>query len=144
MVRKSWAGATAISFPILPSDKPFYGHEVLQVAKQPDEREIPSFPSACPALLPVVKVWEISSLLCSRNCALREAEDVAYTILYIALYGHRRNRKLKSNYKLKNSKTIMEKKEMYLAPEVEVLEVQVEKGFAATGGDDYTEVPPEI
>ena len=38
----------------------------------------------------------------------------------------------------------MEKKEMYLAPEVEVLEVMVEKGFAATGGDDYTEVPPEI
>ena len=26
----------------------------------------------------------------------------------------------------------MEKKEMYLAPEVEVLEVMVEKGFAAT------------
>ena len=33
----------------------------------------------------------------------------------------------------------MEKKEMYLTPEVEVLEVMVEKGFAATdatvGGD---------
>ena len=28
----------------------------------------------------------------------------------------------------------MEKKEMYVAPEVEVLEVSVEKGFAATGG----------
>ena len=28
----------------------------------------------------------------------------------------------------------MEKKEMYLAPEVEVLEVMVEKGFAARGG----------
>ena len=28
----------------------------------------------------------------------------------------------------------MEKKEMYVAPEVEVLEVAVEKGFAATGG----------
>ena len=27
----------------------------------------------------------------------------------------------------------MEKKEMYVAPEVEVLEVTVEKGFAATG-----------
>ncbi len=27
----------------------------------------------------------------------------------------------------------MEKKEMYVAPEVEVLEVAVEKGFAATG-----------
>ena len=27
----------------------------------------------------------------------------------------------------------MEKKEMYVAPEVEVLEVSVEKGFAATG-----------
>ena len=29
----------------------------------------------------------------------------------------------------------MEKKEMYLAPEVEVLEVMVEKGFAASPGD---------
>ena len=29
----------------------------------------------------------------------------------------------------------MEKKEMYLAPEVEVLEVQVEKGFYASAGD---------
>ena len=28
----------------------------------------------------------------------------------------------------------MEKKEMYVAPEVEVLEIAVEKGFAATGG----------
>ncbi len=27
----------------------------------------------------------------------------------------------------------MEKKEMYLAPEVEVLEVMVEKGFAGSG-----------
>ena len=31
----------------------------------------------------------------------------------------------------------MEKKEMYLAPEVEILEVMVERGFAATGdGED--------
>ena len=30
----------------------------------------------------------------------------------------------------------MEKKEMYVAPEVEILEVAVEKGFAATGGGD--------
>ena len=28
----------------------------------------------------------------------------------------------------------MEKKEMYVAPEVEILEVAVEKGFAATDG----------
>ena len=28
----------------------------------------------------------------------------------------------------------MEKQEKYLAPEVEILEVMVEKGFAATGG----------
>ena len=34
-------------------------------------------------------IWEISSLLCSRNCALRTAEDVVYTILYIAPYGHK-------------------------------------------------------
>ena len=27
----------------------------------------------------------------------------------------------------------MEKKEMYLAPEVEILEVEVEKGFVASG-----------
>ena len=36
----------------------------------------------------------------------------------------------------------MEKKEMYVAPEVEVLEVAVERGFAATGdeqsGDEST------
>ena len=38
----------------------------------------------------------------------------------------------------------MEKKEMYVAPEVEVLEVVVEKGFAATGGEDYTEPPLEV
>ena len=31
----------------------------------------------------------------------------------------------------------MEKKEMYVAPEVEIITVSVEKGFAATGsGDD--------
>ena len=30
----------------------------------------------------------------------------------------------------------MEKKEMYLAPEVEVLEVMVEKGFAGSGTVD--------
>ena len=29
----------------------------------------------------------------------------------------------------------MEKKEMYVAPEVEVLEIAVEKGFAATADD---------
>ena len=58
----------------------FCGHEILQVTKQPDEREIPLFPSVCLPLLPVVKVWEISSLLCSRNCALRTAEGVVYTI----------------------------------------------------------------
>ena len=29
----------------------------------------------------------------------------------------------------------MEKKEMYLAPDVEVLEVMVEKGFAGSGGE---------
>ena len=28
----------------------------------------------------------------------------------------------------------MEKQEMYLAPEVEILEVEVEKGFAGSGG----------
>ena len=34
----------------------------------------------------------------------------------------------------------MEKKEMYVAPEVEVLEVAVEKGFAGSGqGEDITE-----
>ena len=41
----------------------------------------------------------------------------------------------------------MEKKEMYVAPEVEILEVSVEKGFAASGGsmggydpdDDFVE-----
>ena len=83
-------------------------------------------------------IWEISSLLCSRNCALREA----YTILYIASRDTFRDRKLKSNYKLKNIKMIMEKKEMYLAPEVEILEVEVEKGFAGSlmpdlPGDDW-------
>ena len=35
-------------------------------------------------------IWEISSLLCSRNCALRTAVDVVYTILHIAPYGHRK------------------------------------------------------
>ena len=30
----------------------------------------------------------------------------------------------------------MEKKEMYVAPEVEVLEVSVEKGFAGSNGAD--------
>ena len=34
----------------------------------------------------------------------------------------------------------MEKKEMYVAPEVEVLEVAVEKGFAAT--DQVPDLPP--
>ena len=33
----------------------------------------------------------------------------------------------------------MEKKEMYVAPEVEILEVAVEKGFA--GSDGYTGTP---
>ena len=30
----------------------------------------------------------------------------------------------------------MEKKEMYVAPEVEIIEVSVEKGFAASPGSD--------
>ena len=32
-------------------------------------------------------IWEISSLLCSRNCARKAAEDGVYTILYIASLG---------------------------------------------------------
>ena len=39
-------------------------------------------------------IWEISSLLCSRNCARKAAEDGFYTILYIASLGTK-NRKLK-------------------------------------------------
>ena len=37
----------------------------------------------------------------------------------------------------------MEKKEMYVAPEVEIIEVSVEKGFAGslTGGDEDP-IPP--
>ena len=66
----------------------YYGHEVLQATKQPDEREILSFPSVCLPLLPVVKVWEISSLLCSRNCARKAAVRMVYTILYIAPWAH--------------------------------------------------------
>ena len=41
----------------------------------------------------------------------------------------------------------MEKKEMYVAPEVEVLEVAVEKGFAGsdpTFGDDGTSGFPDL
>ncbi len=38
----------------------------------------------------------------------------------------------------------MEMEKFYVAPEVEVLEVEVEKGFAGSGGDEWTEVPPEI
>ena len=34
----------------------------------------------------------------------------------------------------------MEKKEMYVAPEVEILEVAVEKGFAATDGAGFDEI----
>ena len=37
----------------------------------------------------------------------------------------------------------MEKKEMYVAPEVEILEVQVEKGFAASPVDDGQLTPGE-
>ena len=87
IVRKNGASFAAIFFQSSPQISPFCSHEVLQVTKQPDEREIPPFPSVCSALLPVVKVWEISSLLCSRNCALREAVDVVYTILYIVSLG---------------------------------------------------------
>ena len=32
-------------------------------------------------------IWEISSLLCSRNCARKVAVGVAYTILYIVSLG---------------------------------------------------------
>ena len=35
----------------------------------------------------------------------------------------------------------MEKKEMYLAPEVEVLEVEVEKGFAGSNDDPIIDAP---
>ena len=35
----------------------------------------------------------------------------------------------------------MEMEKFYVAPEVEVLEVEVERGF---NGSDYTEVPPEF
>ena len=51
-------------------------------------------------------IWEISSLLCSRNCARKDAVSVAYTILYIASLGTARtvnsnqiiNLKTKKNY----------------------------------------------
>ena len=36
----------------------------------------------------------------------------------------------------------MEKKEMYVAPEVEILEVMVEKGFAASPDGDEPVIPP--
>ena len=35
----------------------------------------------------------------------------------------------------------MEKKELYVAPEVEILEVSVEKGFAATYKGDGEDLP---
>ena len=35
----------------------------------------------------------------------------------------------------------MEKKEMYVAPEVEILEVMVEKGFAASPDGDESSIP---
>ena len=38
----------------------------------------------------------------------------------------------------------MEKKEMYVAPEVEVLEIAVEKGFAATGDGPTVDVPDDM
>ena len=38
----------------------------------------------------------------------------------------------------------MGRKEMCVSPEVEVLEVVAEQGFAATGGEDYTEPPLEV
>ena len=88
----------------------YYGHEVLQATKQPDEREIPLFPSVCSALLPVVKVWEISSLLCSRNCALREAVDVAYTILYIASRVHRKTGNSNQIINLKTKEELWKRK----------------------------------
>ena len=37
----------------------------------------------------------------------------------------------------------MEKKEMYLAPEVEILEVAVEKGFAASEGGTMGGLEPD-
>ncbi len=37
----------------------------------------------------------------------------------------------------------MEKKEMYLAPEVEVLEVMVEKGFAGSGTGGSEDMPTD-
>ena len=37
----------------------------------------------------------------------------------------------------------MEKKELYVAPEVEVLEIAVEKGFAATGGGSQEGYDPD-
>ena len=39
--------------------------------------------------------------------------------------------------------TIMEKKMNYIAPEVEVLEVAVEQGFAQSGGPDFIPFGPE-
>ena len=37
----------------------------------------------------------------------------------------------------------MEKKEMYVAPEVEILEVAVEKGFAGSGDGPTVDVDPD-
>ena len=55
-------------------------------------------------------IWEISSLLCSRNCARKAAVRMVYTILYIASRGTLRDRKLKSNYKLKTLKRLWKRK----------------------------------
>ena len=55
-------------------------------------------------------IWEISSLLCSRNCARKAAEDVVYTILYIAPYGHRKTVNSNQIINLKTKEELWKKK----------------------------------
>ena len=65
------------------------------------------------------------------------SNGVIYTLLY--MYSAKRgDGQEKNNYYITNNKLTlmkMEKEMKYVAPEVEVLEVEIEKGFAGSGGN---------
>ena len=74
-----------------------------------------------PSRRPSPPIWEICMLLCSLKCAPTQVPSTISKLF-----------------------KIMEMEKFYVAPEVEVLEVAVEKGFEGSVGDIEVNPTPEV
>ena len=90
-----------------------------------------------PSRRPSPPIWEICMLLCSLKCAPTQVPSTIYKVrftIYEVRFGGDGAKLFK----------IMEMEKFYVAPEVEVLEVAVEKGFEGSVGDIEVNPTPEV